>query len=125
MLLELFGRLRWMRYMAIAGMTVTGLFYGAVVVLFAIVCLPRDGAGPSQSPYLREVNSARCRHVSLVIRLVVGIVNLASDLYLILLPLPAVWSLCLPRRKKLGVSTIFLTGSMSDLSPLQAQAPVR
>ena len=129
LLLELFGRLRWMRYMAITGMTVTGLFYGALMVLSALMCLPRDAAGPSQSASQlassRAVESANCTRILPLIRIAVGIVNITSDLYLILLPLPAVWSLRLPLRKKLGLSTIFLTGSMSDLSPLQAQAPAR
>jgi len=111
--------------MAITGMTVTGLFYGALMVLSALMCLPRDAAGPSQLASSRAVESANCTRILPLIRIAVGIVNITSDLYLILLPLPAVWSLRLPLRKKLGLSTIFLTGSMSDLSPLQAQAPAR
>jgi hypothetical protein len=125
LLLELFGRLRWMRFMAILGITVTGLIYGAVVVLFGLMCLPREAAEPSQWPYRRAMESAKCTRIRPLIRIVVSLVSITSDLYLIILPLPPVWSLRLPLRKKWAVSTIFLTGLMSDLSPLQAQASFR
>lgn len=118
LLLELFGRLRWLRYMAIAGMTVTGLFYGATVVVYPVMCSPRGPAPQSQVSYIRALTSEKCRQARLLMNLV-GVINVISDLYLILLPLPAVWSLNLPLRKKIGVSTIFFTGSMSDLFSLQ------
>ena len=41
-----------------------------------------------------------------------GAASVVSDLYLVILPLPAVWSLQLPFRKKIGVSAMFLTGSV-------------
>jgi hypothetical protein len=41
-----------------------------------------------------------------------GSVNLFTDLFLLVLPLPAVYELNLPRGRKAGVMAIFLTGSM-------------
>jgi hypothetical protein len=111
--LELFGRLRWLRYMAVTGMIVTGLFYWATLIVFAAMCAPMGSGPQSQMSYLQALASAKCED-SRPLTVVTGVVNVVSDLYLILLPLPAVWSLNLPLRKKLGVSMIFLTGFMSD-----------
>ena len=114
--LEIFGSLQWLKYMAIVGMTVTGLHYWVTFIVFAVLCAPR-GIGPhSKMSYLQALASARCAK-SRPLNIIIGVFNVVSDLYLILLPLPAVWSLQLPLRKKLGVSMIFLTGLMSDLFP--------
>ena len=37
-------------------------------------------------------------------------INLATDIFILVLPIPAIWSLQLPIRKKLGIWAIFLTG---------------
>ncbi|KAI4240728.1 MAG: hypothetical protein L6R40_004973 [Gallowayella cf. fulva] len=52
----------------------------------------------------------------MVIALVGGPFNLVSDLYLLLMPLPAVWQLQLPLRKRLGVAGVFLTGSLACIA---------
>jgi hypothetical protein len=41
-----------------------------------------------------------------------GIGNILLDLYALVLPLPVVWGLHLPLKKKLGLMIIFLTGSL-------------
>jgi hypothetical protein len=106
--------------MTIAGIVVTGLFYWATLVVFATMCTP-SGTGPqSQMSYLQALASAKCERTR-PLTVLTGAFNVVSDLYLILLPLPAVWSLNLPLPKKLGVLTIFLTGLMSVLFSLQLQ----
>ena len=108
--LELFGSLKWLRYMAIAGMTVTGLFYFATCIAFAVGCAPKGGQ-QTQLAYLLALASKECAETHVLVPLT-GYVNVFSDIYLILLPLPAVWSLNLPFKKKLSVSAVFLTGLM-------------
>lgn len=44
--------------------------------------------------------------------IVLGVVSLVSDVYLVILPLPAVWKLQLPLGRKIAVSAMFFTGSM-------------
>ena len=39
-----------------------------------------------------------------------GVFNVVSDFYLLLLPVPVVWNLQMPLRKKIGILTIFTTG---------------
>jgi hypothetical protein len=41
-----------------------------------------------------------------------GTVNIITDVYLLLIPLPVVWQLRLPTKKKLGVWFIFLSGGV-------------
>lgn len=39
-----------------------------------------------------------------------GTINLLSDFYLLVVPIPAVLALQLPKKKKIGVIAIFMTG---------------
>lgn len=114
--LEVFGLLRWFRYLVFAGIFITGGFYFASMVVFLARCAPRDGH--SQFAYLSALLSPRCVQTRPVIT-TLGVFNVVSDLYLILIPLPAVWSLQLPLRKKIGLATMFLTGSMLGLPLLE------
>ena len=107
--LEVFGVLRWLRIMSFVGMLITGLFYFATMVSFIIMCSPKNGH--SQFAYLTALASPECAK-SEPLSITIGAVNVVSDMYLVILPLPAVWSLQLPLRRKIGVSAMFLTGSM-------------
>ncbi|MCJ1466364.1 hypothetical protein MMC07_004983 [Pseudocyphellaria aurata] len=107
LLLQIFNGLRWMRYFVYFGVTLTGLFYLSVSIVLIVLCAPRDGQ--SQTSYPLALASRRCEP-SKAISYSVGIFNVVTDFYLLILPLPAVWSLQLPIRKKIGVSAIFLTG---------------
>ena len=107
--LEVFGLLRWLRYGAYAGILITGFFYFATMIVFIVLCGPTDGQ--SQLSYLKALGSQKC-NTSRSVVLAQGIVNTASDLYLIGLPLPALWSLQMPLKRKLGVSAMILTGLM-------------
>lgn len=90
-------------------MIITGLFYFATMISLIIMCAPNNGH--SQFAYLAALASPQCAK-SERLSIVIGAVNVTSDLYLVLLPLPAVWSLQLPLRRKTGVSAMFLTGFM-------------
>lgn len=41
-----------------------------------------------------------------------GVIGMLVDLVLFILPMPAVWSLHVDRRKKLGIMLIFATGAL-------------
>lgn len=97
-----------MRYFVYFGITFTGLYYFASMIALSILCTPRDGK--SQASYLLTTALPQCVHGRDIINLLLGVVNVLTDFYLLILPLPAVWSLHLPARKKIGVSAIFLTG---------------
>lgn len=107
--LEIFGLLRWLKHLAFFGIVTTGLFYFASMVAFLVLCSPQSGH--SQIAYLTALASPKCSK-SMPLATVIGAVSVASDLYLVVLPLPAVWSLQLPFHRKIGVSAMFLTGFM-------------
>lgn len=45
-----------------------------------------------------------------------GSMNISSDFFIFVLPLPMIWGLRLSRREKIGVSLIFMSGAMYVLS---------
>lgn len=57
----------------------------------------------------------QCRGVTASVQhltLVSGIVNVVVDFYLLLIPLPAVYKLRMPRKRKTGLMLIFLSGAV-------------
>ena len=105
--LEIFGLIKWLRYGAYTGIVITGLFYFVLIIPYVVLCGPEGGR--SQLSYLEGSSSQRCAQSRAEV-LTLGIVNVVSDLYLLALPLPALWSLQMPIRKKLGVAAMILTG---------------
>ena len=104
--LHIFSRLRWLRFLIWAGIICTALFYGSMAIIFSIICTPAKGQS-----YLEAFLSTQCGKAS-DISLAAGFFNMLSDIYLLVIPIPAVWSLQLERRRKLGVLIIFATGFM-------------
>ena len=109
MLLELFGLLTWLRLSVWAGIVLTGAFYFSYLVTILTLCAPRGSQ--TQLAYLQSLTSLKCAAHNYLF-LPVGIMNVVSDVYLMVIPLPAIWGLQLPLMKKVGVSAIFLTGFM-------------
>lgn len=107
---QVFGPLRWLRYLSWAGAIITGLFYFIVMAVELAVCVPGNGHG--ELAYIAALNAPKCVSSRRPIVIGLGVVSVLSDLYLIILPLPAVWSLQLPLRQKLAVSAMFFTGSV-------------
>ncbi|KAL8689615.1 MAG: hypothetical protein Q9218_004757 [Villophora microphyllina] len=102
--LHLFGRLRWMRYLVWFGIAITGCFYiSGMGVVFGL-CAPRDG-----KTWLETSMTPQCRNLE-DYGIAQGTMNLVSDFYLLIIPIPAVFSLQLPQKKKFGVIAIFMTG---------------
>lgn len=95
------------------GTFVTRVFYIASFVSFIVMCGPT--AGQSQLSYLKALAAPWRTWTKPLAIVAVRIVNLISDLYLILIPLPAAWSLQLPLRRRIGLSAMFLAGLMLDV----------
>ena len=108
LILEIFGPLKWLRIAVWLGLVTTGLFYYSYMIILLVVCAPKE---MTQLAYLEILGTPQCLNNPRFI-LPVGIMNVFSDVYLMLIPLPAIWGLQIPLMKKIGISTIFLTGSM-------------
>ncbi|KAL8850687.1 MAG: hypothetical protein Q9221_004335 [Calogaya cf. arnoldii] len=85
--------------------------YTAATIVFGCLCVPRDGKS-----WVVVGISPKCGRVLIMVSYVLGPFNLVSDLYLLLMPLPAVWQLHLPLRKRIGIAGIFLTGLLAFIA---------
>jgi hypothetical protein len=72
-----------------------------------VVCL-NFKAGTSQ--LFRRASG--CRKLTMTAIIVFGIINIASDIFILSLPIPVVWGLQLDKRTKLSVCALFLVGSV-------------
>ena len=104
---RLFARHQWIKYLVYLGIGSAAAMYTAVMIVYGYLCLPRH-----KESWIEAGLSSRCHKQFIMIGYVRGPFNVLSDLYLLLLPLPAVWQLQLPLRKRLGIVGIFLTGSL-------------
>ena len=88
------------------GILVNSIFYVASCIVLITLCLPRRGESWMSTSY-----AARCKPASKIGN-VQGVYGVISDLYIFILPLPVLWNLQMPLRRKLGISAIFCTGLM-------------
>jgi hypothetical protein len=94
-----------MRLVIVASMGIVALFYSAFLVLFLSFIVPRRGE--SLLAAARRSQRSRDRLIPMQTVCCAGM-----DMVLCLLPLPVVWSLQLPTRKKLGICALLLTGML-------------
>ena len=80
------------------------VFYAVTTIIFGVLCIPRDGEGWTQT-----LQTVRC-HGSYNMDYAQGIFGIISDFYIFILPMPIVFKLHMPSRKKIGVGAIFATG---------------
>ena len=95
--------MRWLRISVYIGATITTLFYGAVTIVLLVYETPRNSSWSAW-----ELNPEQSKSVNVSIP--TGAVGLAIDTFLLLLPIPAVFKLEMPTRRKFGVLVIFMTG---------------
>lgn len=104
---RLFARHKWMRIWVYLGIGAAALMYASSMIMYGYLCVPRRGQS-----WFDAILSSRCHKQFIMIGYVRGPFNLLSDVFLLFLPLPAIWQLQLPLRKRVGLAGIFLTGSL-------------
>lgn len=108
LILEVFGRLRWVRFWAWGGILFTGLFSLGALSTEAQICAPSYNTDDPME-WLGMVTSVAClQNQSPSYQM--AAINLVTDVFILILPLPAIWSLNLQVKKKVAVSAIFMTG---------------
>ena len=103
--------LLYIRIIIYVGVILTGLYSMAVAIIYGVFCGPQGGQ--DRAAYMAGFNRSQCKDPTGLIEtfsVASGAFSLATDLFLFLLPLPAVLCLKLDRWKKAGVFLIFLTG---------------
>lgn len=103
--LRMFSVSRRTRYMIQFGIVCNVAFYTGIFIFMCAVYPPRSGQS-----WLEAVSTDYFRRVSTTSSLIQGFFNVASDIYLFVLPMPVLWKLQLPLRKKIGLSTVFMAG---------------
>lgn len=93
------------RYLIYFGIASTFAVYMTTSAYFGYLCIPRPG-----QTWLERI-SGQCTKSRPVI-ICQGIFAVISDLYLFILPIPIVWRLQVPLRKRIGICVIFATGSL-------------
>jgi hypothetical protein len=101
--LRLFSPIPWLRTLVFLGLGFLFPIYWASIPVFAIYCTPHNG-GHWDSSLM-----AKCEEASLF-QVILGVVGVGSDLFLLALPLPAIFTLQLSLFQKLGVAFVFLHG---------------
>ncbi|RYP77945.1 hypothetical protein DL771_000804 [Monosporascus sp. 5C6A] len=104
---QIFSILKWMRIASIAGIVAITAFHVSLSIAFGAMCAPSTGA--SQVDFLAAFVSDTCTRTRSIVVLQ-GVGNVVTDFFLLILPLPAVWALQMPLRRKLAVSAMFLIG---------------
>ncbi|KAL8939375.1 MAG: hypothetical protein Q9216_003388 [Gyalolechia sp. 2 TL-2023] len=108
--LHLFGTLRWMNCVVWLGIVVTGLFYLSITVAKLAMCAPRG----SQT-YIMAVSTSNCSRAK-VLGVITGVFNILSDLYLLIVPIPAILGLNIRTPKKMGTLAVFMTGMIAVIA---------
>ena len=75
------------------------------VIGYAIVCVP----APGQSWEIADAGP-KCEVTGDLLGVVTAAISIFNDFFIIAIPIPAVMSLQLPTKKKVGVIAIFLAG---------------
>ena len=80
------------------------LFYCGLFIAFAILILPRPGQ--SLLADYRSLDTAKGNSLSIA----QSVAGVAIDFIIFCLPIPVVWKLQLPLRKRIGILVVFMTG---------------
>ncbi|KAI4283134.1 MAG: hypothetical protein L6R38_002398 [Xanthoria sp. 2 TBL-2021] len=104
---QIFAPKQYLLYLVWAGIIVTGVFYWSTLVAAVALCAPRGN-----ETYIMAFATARCGETK-GLAVVSGVFNVLSDLYLLVIPIPATLALHLPRRKKIALLFLFATGVLA------------
>jgi large subunit ribosomal protein L36e len=107
--LRVFAPARWLRYLVYFGIIFNFLFYASNATIQSIYCTPYPGSTWNAFILSQLEHTNRCDQI-ITLSLVQSSVNIVSDVYMLILPIPAVWQLRLQTRQKMGVLSIFATG---------------
>ena len=103
---QLFRPLRWLKICVWVGATISGIFYVTVSIIAFVLSSPWPGE--SLLDCILSTHYILFAYFSIP----TGLVGMVLDWYLLILPIPAVWSLQMSVGKKLGVLIVFMTGGL-------------
>ena len=111
--LELFMVKAQARIMVAIGLIIITLHCLAGIIGNAVLCVPKPGVSWEIAD-----DTHNCIVVADLFAVIMGAVSVFSDIFVICIPIPVVWQLQLPIRKRIGISVIFITGILWVCFPL-------
>lgn len=103
---SLFWPLRWVRISVWVGASISTLFYTATSI--AAFVLNSPWPGQSMMDDILSWHYAAFSRFSIAI----GVIGMMVDVYLLILPIKAVFGLKMRTGKKIGLTIVFLTGTL-------------
>ena len=110
---NLFGVSRRIKVLIGIGIGATFTVYTGTTIVDGVFCFPRTGES-----WAKAIAGSRCDALSWNMTYIVGSFGVISDFYILGLPIPLILRMNLPRKKKIGVCALFMTGFLYG-PPLQ------
>ncbi len=104
---RVFSRIKRTRFLIFIGIGVNAVFYATSFALILYFC----GPGPGHN-LIQSFDDHNCVVDARTLGTAQASFNIASDIYLLYIPVPVISNLQLSRQKKIGVIAIFMTGSL-------------
>ncbi|KAL9041315.1 MAG: hypothetical protein Q9180_001356 [Flavoplaca navasiana] len=100
---RIFSPSKTMRYLIYFGIGANFIYYTIYLFIYSFYCPNTSKKAPT------------CGHEVKVISVVTSAINVVSDFYILLIPLAAISSLQLPKKRKVGLFAVFFTGFLACL----------
>ena len=104
--LRLFKSDYWTKILIYFGILITFVFYTAITVAEGVLCIPRSVESWAKAPFTQCSKDV----IGGFVLIILGTFNVVSNFYILILPMPIIWQLQMPTRRKVGVCAIFMTG---------------
>lgn len=109
---RIFSRIRSTRLLIYFGIGINAVFYATSFALVLYFC----GPGPGHN-IIQSFDDHHCVVQARTLGTFQASFNIASDIYLLCIPMPVISNLQLSTKKKVGVIAMFMTGSLSVILP--------
>lgn len=104
---QVFYVLKWMRITCITGITGITAFQVSLSIAFSVMCAPSTGS--SRIDFFNGLLSDTCVRTRVLV-VIQGVGSVLIDVFLVILPLPAVLGLQMPLERKIAVTSMFMVG---------------
>ncbi|KAI1112149.1 hypothetical protein F5Y14DRAFT_278706 [Nemania sp. NC0429] len=113
--LRVFAPNKTARIMIWAGIVTIVVFYTISIILNIRFCVPISMTTPvpDKDAWAEKLKASNCSQPVYNLNASVGLFGVLSDLYILIIPVSMVYNLRIPRNRKIGIVTIFLTGLLA------------
>lgn len=106
---RIFSPVRLANILLVSSITFTIVFYVSMAIAFIVGVVPRSVDYAAQLPV---TDAERALRLSPPLTATCSLVGLIIDVYILIIPFFFIWDLNIPVKRKVGISAIFITGSL-------------